>query len=221
VQAGASAIPFGPVSAGTQVEWSFDPARVDELRQTAAESGGRELLDLKDAWKNPPVIQFMDLRPWLLPVLLGLVLLDALATRLGWRLGELPAMARALGARLGLPVASPAMAGGPAGAADDVGENGRREGIERNPVAGRRRATASAAFGKPDPLAKVEVSSTDSTPVVPSTGPPAGRPPVSPKPAATPGQDTGRGTDSGSGEAEAAAAERRRVRFARAKKGGG
>ena len=86
IQAGAHVIPFGPLSIGTKTEWTFDPLRQEELRQTAAASGGRELLDLATAWQSPPLPQFTDLRPWILPVLLILLLADALITRLGWTL---------------------------------------------------------------------------------------------------------------------------------------
>ena len=84
IQAGTHVIPFGPLSIGTKTEWTFDPLRQEELRQTAAASGGRELLDLATAWLSPPLPQFTDLRPWILPILLILLLADALTTRLGW-----------------------------------------------------------------------------------------------------------------------------------------
>ena len=84
IQVGAHVIPFGPLSIGTKTEWTFDPLRQEELRQTAAASGGRELRDLAAAWQSPPLEQFTDLRPWILPVLLLLLLADALVTRLGW-----------------------------------------------------------------------------------------------------------------------------------------
>ncbi len=109
IQAGPHVIPFGPLSVGTKAEWTFDPARQEELRQTAAASGGRELLDLANAWQSPPIIRFTDLRPWILPLLLLLVLADALATRLGWSIAELrwPAF-------LKRPFATLQPAGGPA-----------------------------------------------------------------------------------------------------------
>ena len=84
IQAGVHVIPFGPLAAGTHAEWTFDPARQEELRQTAAASGGRELLNLATAWQSPPLPQFRDLRPWILPLLVLLLLADALTTRLGW-----------------------------------------------------------------------------------------------------------------------------------------
>jgi hypothetical protein len=90
IQAGTQVIPFGPLAAGTNAEWTFDPARQEELRQTAAASGGRELLDLAAAWQSPPLPQFRDLRPWILPLLLLLLLADALITRLGWNFPGIP-----------------------------------------------------------------------------------------------------------------------------------
>lgn len=88
VWAAGHALPFGPLSVGTDAEWSRDPRRVEELRRASTQSGGRELLDLKDAWQSPPVSGFTDLRGWLLPLLLGLFLSEALVTRMGWRLPE-------------------------------------------------------------------------------------------------------------------------------------
>ena len=73
---------------GRQAEWSFDAKRVEELRSVAMASGGRELLDLNDAWKSPPAEEFADLRLWLLLAALLLMLVEALITRLGWRLPE-------------------------------------------------------------------------------------------------------------------------------------
>lgn len=96
VQAGNHALPFGPVNVGVSAEWAFEPERLAELRAVAAQSGGRELLDLADAWQRPPVRQLLDLRlPLALLVLLGM-LYDALATRTGMepRLSRLTAAAR-------------------------------------------------------------------------------------------------------------------------------
>jgi hypothetical protein len=88
IQAGKSMLPFGPVAVGRNAEWAFDAARLDEVKQTALLSGGRELLDLKDAWKSPPAQELSDLRHWLLLLALILMLADALITRLGWKLPE-------------------------------------------------------------------------------------------------------------------------------------
>ncbi|MCX6878261.1 MAG: VWA domain-containing protein [Verrucomicrobia bacterium] len=83
VQAGDYAFPFGPINVGVSAEWAFDPERLQELRVVAAQSGGRELLDLSQAWLRPPVRQVLDLRLPLVILILLAVLADALATRMG------------------------------------------------------------------------------------------------------------------------------------------
>ncbi|MBL9132427.1 MAG: hypothetical protein JNG86_14575, partial [Verrucomicrobiaceae bacterium] len=83
------ALVFGPVMAGTSAEWAFDEARTQELRDTNSASGGRELLDLAQAWRSPKVERFLDLGGWLLLLTLLLVLFEALITRMGWRMPEL------------------------------------------------------------------------------------------------------------------------------------
>jgi hypothetical protein len=88
IQAGKSMLPFGPVAVGRNAEWAFDAARLEEVRQTSLLSGGRELLDLKDAWKSPPAMELSDLRHRLLLAALILMVADALVTRLGWKLPE-------------------------------------------------------------------------------------------------------------------------------------
>lgn len=85
LQVGPHALPFGPVTVGTSIEWDFDPARISELRSLAASTGGRELLDLSQAWVRPPLEQERSLRGWLLGALLGFLLVEALVTRTGWR----------------------------------------------------------------------------------------------------------------------------------------
>ena len=83
VQAGDHAFAFGPINVGISAEWAFAPERLQELRTVSAQSGGRELLDLSQAWLRPPVRQLLDLRlPLGMLILLG-VLMDALATRVG------------------------------------------------------------------------------------------------------------------------------------------
>lgn len=91
VQTGEHAIPFGPIIVGSSTEWAFDPDRLAELRSVSAQTGGRELLDLSQAWLRPPVIHSADLRIPLAIVALLLILLDALVTRTGWKL-PLPAI---------------------------------------------------------------------------------------------------------------------------------
>jgi hypothetical protein len=89
VQVGKQAMAFGPVIAGASAEWAFDEARAQELRETSAATGGRELLDLAQAWRSPPVERFLDLGGWLMILALVLMLLEALITRMGWRMPEL------------------------------------------------------------------------------------------------------------------------------------
>jgi uncharacterized membrane protein len=113
---GKHTLPFGPLSAGSNAEWAFDPARVDELRQVAAQSGGRERVDLRDVWQSPPLKQLTDLRRWLLPLALVLILADALISRMGWRLPKL-ALARPVRERRHVP--SPPAIPAPASVAEE------------------------------------------------------------------------------------------------------
>lgn len=104
VQVAGSAIPFGPVTAGSGNEWKFDRDRVTELRETARASGGAELLDLSKAWRKPPAPGFESVRVPLLAAALLLFLLEALVTRTGW---HLPTVSFGkLAARLKWPVKS-------------------------------------------------------------------------------------------------------------------
>jgi len=89
IQVGPHALPFGPITVGSSIEWAFEPERIAELRATAAQTGGRELLDLSKAWLRPPMEQEVALRLWLALAALILLLADALVTRTGWRLPEL------------------------------------------------------------------------------------------------------------------------------------
>lgn len=79
-------IPFGPFHVGSGAEWAFEGERVTELRQVSRASGGRELLDLQEAWIRPEQLRVADLRIWLVMALLLGVLLDAFITRVGWPL---------------------------------------------------------------------------------------------------------------------------------------
>ncbi|MDR1281793.1 MAG: VWA domain-containing protein [Opitutaceae bacterium] len=82
VRVGKATLPFGPVTGASGAEWSFERARVEELRQLAVRSGGRERLDLATIWDSPRVVSERSLRGWALAGALALVLLDALLTRL-------------------------------------------------------------------------------------------------------------------------------------------
>jgi hypothetical protein len=92
VQVGGQAIAFGPAIVGTSTEWAFDEERVEELRRVSLASGGRELLEMSQAWRSPTVSRFTDLSLWLFILTLLLVLFEAFVTRTGWKL---PRLARA------------------------------------------------------------------------------------------------------------------------------
>ena len=89
MQVGENALPFGPLSVGSSVEWSFEPERLTELRASSNQTNGRELLDISKAWLRPPFIAETSLR---LPLGIALVLItlaEALLTRTGWKLPQL------------------------------------------------------------------------------------------------------------------------------------
>jgi hypothetical protein len=88
VRVGEHALPFGPLSVGTSVEWAFEPERLTELRAVANQTGGRELLDLSKAWLRPPFIAETSLALPLGIALTCLILLEALVTRTGWSLPQ-------------------------------------------------------------------------------------------------------------------------------------
>jgi len=83
---GEFTLPFGPFNIGSGAEWAFHPERVEELRHLSATTGGRELLDLQEAWVRPGQIRITDIRIWLASAVLFCLLLDALITRAGWPL---------------------------------------------------------------------------------------------------------------------------------------
>ena len=94
IQAGSHAVAFGPLAVGSSAEWAFDPERLAELRLTSERSGGRELVNLREAWLQPPSTGQTRLHLPILLGLLGLLLLDALVTRTGWRFPVLGKMVR-------------------------------------------------------------------------------------------------------------------------------
>ena len=86
VQLGRHALPFGPLTVGSSVEWAFEPERLAELRALSDQTGGRELLNLSEAWLRPPHDHEVALRLWLVVALLSLLVIEALVTRTGWQL---------------------------------------------------------------------------------------------------------------------------------------
>ncbi|MEZ5299859.1 MAG: vWA domain-containing protein [Verrucomicrobiales bacterium] len=94
IQLGQNALPFGPVIVGTSTEWAMDRTRAEELRTAAAETGGRELLELSEAWEKPSIRIFAGVRSPLLIALLVLILAEALIARMGWELPTFAAIDR-------------------------------------------------------------------------------------------------------------------------------
>ncbi|MFD0892024.1 VWA domain-containing protein [Luteolibacter ambystomatis] len=100
IQVGSVALPFGPISVGASVEWAFEPERIAELRAVSTQTGGRELLNLENAWLRPPFIHEASLKLPLAIALMGLILAEALFTRTGWKL---PAFSLPAGKRVRTP----------------------------------------------------------------------------------------------------------------------
>lgn len=93
VQISGSALPFGPVVAGSALEWEFNHERVLELKETARTSGGGEILDLSQAWRKPAASGMTPIREWFFLAALLVFLLEIFATRTGWSLPRLPSAA--------------------------------------------------------------------------------------------------------------------------------
>jgi hypothetical protein len=89
VQVGENALPFGPLSVGSSVEWAFEPERLTELRAVTNQTRGRELLDISKAWLRPPYLAETSLRLPLGITLVLVMLAEALLTRTGWKLPQL------------------------------------------------------------------------------------------------------------------------------------
>jgi uncharacterized membrane protein len=83
VRIGNVALPFGPLSVVGSAEWAFERGRLEELTALSARSGGREQTNLADVWKSPRPIAWRSIRVWVVSTLLGVLLADALLTRIG------------------------------------------------------------------------------------------------------------------------------------------
>ena len=79
-------LPFGPFQVGGDAEWVFEQERIEELRNLAATTGGRELVDIQKAWVKPDQLVTIGIRHWLAFGALMALLLDAFITRVGWPL---------------------------------------------------------------------------------------------------------------------------------------
>ncbi|NJR43545.1 MAG: hypothetical protein HC767_13740 [Akkermansiaceae bacterium] len=88
VQVGENALPFGPLSVGSSVEWAFESERLADLRTVSLQTKGRELLDISTAWLRPPFVAETSLRLPLGIALVLLILAEALLTRTEWKLPQ-------------------------------------------------------------------------------------------------------------------------------------
>jgi hypothetical protein len=84
IRLGEEAIPLGPLNVSTNPEWTFDRARRDELSAVSIRSGGGPRVDLSAVWTAPRPPALRSLRGWLIPLLLVVMLLEALQTQTGW-----------------------------------------------------------------------------------------------------------------------------------------
>ena len=83
VRVGKAAFPFGPINAATNPEWSFDPARVAELKTLSTRTGGSERVDLSDVWRAERPPAWRGIETWLLIALLLALTIEAWVTRTG------------------------------------------------------------------------------------------------------------------------------------------
>jgi len=83
VRVGVAALAFGPLAVSGSAEWAFDRARVVELQQLSARSGGQQRLDLAEIWNAPRPANWRSVRPWMLALWAILFVADAALTRMG------------------------------------------------------------------------------------------------------------------------------------------
>ncbi len=87
IQVGPNVLPFGPIVAGANPEWTRDQHRLDELKALAQATGGEQRLDLASIWHAPRASGMTPLRRYVLIALLLAMLAEILQARLGWRVG--------------------------------------------------------------------------------------------------------------------------------------
>jgi hypothetical protein len=141
VRAGTSVLPFGPIAAPGGAEWSFDRARLDELRAVSRASGGVERTVLASVWEEGRVAtrhHVVDLRPALLWCFLFVFLVEALVSRIGWRLPAIQLRWRYVSDS---PAADPA----PETVTPEAPEGGEVEEVPRPAASERRRARFARA----------------------------------------------------------------------------
>jgi hypothetical protein len=82
IRVGDHTLPFGPIAAGLNPEWTFDPARRAELTTASQVSNGTERVDLSKIWTAPRRQSHQDIQTYLLLAFLLTFLAEALQTRL-------------------------------------------------------------------------------------------------------------------------------------------
>jgi hypothetical protein len=82
IVAGTEKWPFGPVAAGVDPEWNASADQIHQLREVSRLSQGREISDLRDAWRRSPDQDFSRIDKWLLLLSLALFLADVARTRI-------------------------------------------------------------------------------------------------------------------------------------------
>jgi Mg-chelatase subunit ChlD len=81
VQVGPYVLPFGPLVAGSNPEWTRDPHRLAELKALSAATGGEQRLDLSSIWRAPRASGTTSLRKITLIILMAVMLLEFFQTR--------------------------------------------------------------------------------------------------------------------------------------------
>jgi hypothetical protein len=84
VQVGSFVLPFGPLVAGSNPEWTRDKHRLEELKALSQATGGEQRLDLSSIWNAPRSSGTTPLRRTILIILLVVMLFEFLQTRLGF-----------------------------------------------------------------------------------------------------------------------------------------
>ena len=86
VQVGPYVLPFGPLVAGSNPEWTRDPHRLQELEALSAATGGEQRVDLASIWRAPRAAGTTSLRRIVLICLLLTILLEFFQTRFRFRI---------------------------------------------------------------------------------------------------------------------------------------
>jgi hypothetical protein len=81
VQLQDTRISFGPLAPGSDPEWQESSGTLRTLREISRLSGGQEISDLREAWRNPPTPNLTSLRIPLMILLLALLLIEIAFTR--------------------------------------------------------------------------------------------------------------------------------------------